>query len=110
MGTAEVTAADTTFTGGERRVWVNIYRVNKSATDSAVKDYIVNKPNFANVTVYVKEIPNENSSLKSFLVIAPLDKKDLLYDPSFWPKNVGIRRFDFNRHRDFLDQAGSFLD
>jgi len=40
--------------------------------------------------------------MKSFVVIAPLHNKDDLYDTSFWSNNVGIRRFDFVKNKEFL--------
>lgn len=106
LGTAEALDGDVNaFSGGPKRVWINIYRVNKTATEEIIRDYVKKKAGLADMIV-VKEIPKEGATLKSFLVVAPLAKKDELYDTAFWPKYVGIRRFSFDRNRDFLESVG----
>ena len=47
----------------------------------------------------VRELPTQESQNKVFMVSAPTDAKNEVYSPSFWPKGVGYRRFDFNRYR-----------
>lgn len=95
------------FAGGERKVWLYINRIKRSATDQVIKKYI-EKNGFQGEQVEVKELPTDENRLKAFVVTAPLKRKDELYDPAFWPSGVGIRRFDFNRHRDFLKNGGDF--
>lgn len=97
------------FTGGERRVWISLYRVLKTATSEIVHNYIKSKEGFQDVRIIVKEITVPEDQLKSFVVVAPLSKKDDLYNTEFWPKNVGIRRFDFNKHRDFINNTTEFF-
>ena len=47
---------------------------------------IIKKQNgFENEKVSVKEFPGENHHLKRFVVIAPLVRKDELYNTAFWP-------------------------
>ena len=75
-----------------------------------ISDYIRGKSGFNEIEFAVKELPGEPNNLKRFVVSAPYTKKDDLYDPGFWPMNVGIRRFDFRRHRDFMrSQAADFF-
>ena len=107
LGTSD--ASVNGFEGGDRRAWLHIYRVKRTADEKIIADYIKRKPGFENEIVTVKELPTENNRLKSFVVIAPLNKKEELYETAFWPKMVGIQRFDFRRHREFLSQAGSFF-
>lgn len=97
------------FAGGDRRVWLYLYRVKRSATEEIVTQYINNKPGYEQDKITVRELPTDENQLKCFVVVAPLEKKDEMYDPSFWPNFVGIKRFDFNRHRSFLEQNGGFL-
>lgn len=110
LGTAEVSAQQgQQFEGGDRKAWIYLYRVKRNATEEVIKNYITGKPDFEPENVMVKEIPTEEKQLKCFVVTAPLKKKDELYDPNFWPLHVGIKRFDFNRHKDFLKTAGDFF-
>lgn len=111
FGTGEIPLDAKTkgFTGGERRVWISLYRVLKTATSEIVHNYIKSKEGFQDVRVIVKEITVPEDQLKSFVVVAPLSKKDDLYNTEFWPKNVGIRRFDFNKHRDFINNTTEFF-
>ncbi|XP_045468263.1 uncharacterized protein LOC123676430 [Harmonia axyridis] len=99
LGTAEISEDETKngFSGGERKVWLYIYRVNRVTTEKEIIDYITNKPGFDKYTTNVEEIPSGEDQLKRFLVTAPLIKKDIMYQPEFWPKNVGVKRFDFEK-------------
>lgn len=97
------------FSGGERRVWLYIYRVNRQTTSEMIENYIRSKPDFGDVPVKARELPTDEGRLKCFVVVAPLTYKDTMYKSNFWPVNVGIRRFDFERHRDFLQENRDFL-
>lgn len=99
----------TGFSGGDRRVWLYIYRVKRHVTPKMITDYIKNKPDFASVNVEARELPSDPNRLKCFVVTAPLSFKDRMYDGEFWPQNVGVKRFDFNKHKDFLVRGGDFL-
>lgn len=80
------------FSGMERKVWLNIYRVNSHVTSDMIAHYIKDKDGFLEEKVTVGEIPTK-TPLKQFVVMAPLKRKDELYETSFWPPGVGIRRF-----------------
>lgn len=97
------------FAGGDRRVWLYLYRVKRSATEEVVAQYIKNKPGYERDKITVRELPTDENRLKCFVVIAPIEKKDEMYNSSFWPNFVGIKRFDFDKHRSFLDQNRGFL-
>lgn len=71
--------------------------------------FIKEKQGFTNESVQVKEIPSQPNALKRFVVTAPITRKDELYEPEFWPARVGIKRFDFKKHKEFLKQGGDFL-
>lgn len=97
------------FSGGDRKVWLYVYRVRRHVTPNIIMEYIKKKPEFISLEVGVRELPSDPNKLKCFVVTAPLSLKDKMYDSDFWPQNVGVRRFDFNKHRDFLQTAGDFL-
>lgn len=58
-----------------------------------VLSHIKNQPGFENENVDVKELPTKTEHLKNFLVTALLQRKDEMYEESFWPAYGGIRRF-----------------
>lgn len=110
FGTGETIEGNNgSFAGEDRRAWIYLYRVKRGATEDVIREYIRSKPGFEKDMVSVREIPTTEAQLKCFVAIVPLDKRKEVYDPAFWPRNVGVKRFDFNRHRDFLAQAGSFF-
>ena len=94
---------DDTFTGANRMVWLYLYRI-KSASEERIRQFISNKEGFKNVTIQIKEIPGDPNRLKRFMLGAPIEKKDDLYNTEFWPANVGIKRFNFHRHQEFLSR------
>ena len=105
LGTAENIGSQ--FQGAEKRVWLFVNRVNNNTTQENVTSYIKGKQGFSDEKITVKELPGEPNQLKRFVVCAPFNKKDELYNPEFWPKNVGIRRFDFKRHSQFMKTQGA---
>lgn len=110
LGTGEnFEGAGGSFGGEERKAWLYLYRVKKTATAEIIRSYIQGKAGFQNINICVRELPGSEGQLKSFVVVVPIEKKDEMYELSFWPKYVGIKRFDFQRHKDFLSTAGSFF-
>lgn len=112
LGTGEVTEEQikSGFSGPEKKVWLYLYRARRVTTDKMIYDYLKEKPCLTNQEVCVRELPTEEKRLKCFVVTAPWKCKDELYKPEFWPVGIGIKRFDFNKHRDFLvKEGGSFF-
>lgn len=109
LGTGEVTEEEmkTGFSGPERKVWINIYRVNNHVTADMIEKYIKQKNGFENENVSVSELDRKAGQYKSFCVTASLSKKDEMYEPTFWPPNVGIRRFKFDLHKN--SNGGAFF-
>ena len=108
LGTAKVSNSE--FCGTVKKVWIYLYRINNTATEQKIKEYITKSESFKEEKLTVKEIPGNPDKPKRFVVCAPFSKKDELYNPEFWPENVGIRRFDFQKHQTFLQQQeASFL-
>lgn len=102
LGTESVTEEQERngFVGIDRKAWLYINRVRSHVTADIVKEYINRKPGFENETIEVQELSlNDKRGIKSFLVKAPLRRKDELYQPDFWPMNVGIKRFNFNMYK-----------
>lgn len=98
------------FAAAERKVWLHLYRIKRTTEATMIEEYIKGKPEFQSVGIMVKEMPTDAPRLKSFVVTAPLRLKDHLYDVSFWPEGVGVKRFSFERNKDFLTSlAGDFL-
>lgn len=107
IGTATITDEQRKngFAGIQRKVWLHIYRVTRTTTTQMIVDYVKKSDEFKEVEIMVKEIPTKEDRYKNFLLTAPLNKKDILYDLSFWPDGIGIKRFNFHRNKDFLSQG-----
>lgn len=80
--------------------------MNRKSTEQKIKEYIVNKPGCKEEDFTVKEIPTSENRLRRFLVTAPFNMLEKIYATDFWPEGVGIRRFDFVKHKDFLSELG----
>lgn len=115
FGTGAVTIEEKTsgFAGGDRKAWIYIYRVKSHVTEEMVRAHIERKPGFSDLEVGVKEVIHEGRKFdyKSFSISVPFEKKDEVYQPEFWPSNIGIKRFNFrlyNKSRpgaDFLENT-----
>lgn len=102
LGTESVTEEQEKngFVGIDRKAWLYINRVRSHVTADVIKEYIIRKPGFEKEVIDVQELSlNDKRGIKSFLVKAPLRRKDELYQPEFWPLNVGIKRFNFNLYK-----------
>lgn len=97
-------SADLNFEGGDRRAWIYLNRVKRTATEDIITNFVKQKDGFETAEITVKEIPTAEDRLKTFLVIGPLQKRNELYNNEFWPKNVGVKRFHFDKHKDFLSE------
>lgn len=98
------------FAGVERKVWLYIYRIKPHVTEDMIAKYINEKPNFVGDNIMVKQLKdnNSNKTLKSFVVTAPLKRKEEMYQTEFWPAGVGVKRFNFNLHKSI--STGDFLE
>ncbi|KAG5869989.1 hypothetical protein JTB14_008145 [Gonioctena quinquepunctata] len=84
-------------------------RVEQSASEEIIKRYIVKKAALADESVEVEELPNEANRSTKFVVTTPINKKEELYDPNFWPLGVAVGIFEFTKHREFLNSQINHL-
>lgn len=94
---------DEGFTGVKPKAWMYLYRVKQHVTDTHIQTYIKKKINKTDddEEIIVKKLSSENKRHKCFMVGADFDHKDNFYNPSFWPRGVGFKRFDFRRYHDY---------
>lgn len=95
------------FSGIEKKVWLYIYRCKSSCKAEDIKGYISRKPGFEKIIVGVNELVTGDSKNKCFVVSGPFQKKEEMYRPNFWPRNVGFKRFDFKKFKEY--NQGDFL-
>lgn len=95
------------FSGIDKKVWIYVYRCKRVCKAEDIKQYIHKKPGFDEVQVDVQELSTNDKQNKCFVVSAPFDKKDIMYKPDFWPRNVGFKRFHFKKFKDY--SQGDFL-
>lgn len=87
------------FTSVKPKVWLYLYRIAPEVMEEDIKQYLITKTSNKNEDFIVKDL-NEpgRTRFKNFMVAADFQYKELFYQPSFWPKGVFFRRFDFNKH------------
>ena len=91
------------FQGIQPKMWLYLYRVIPKIGESDIKEYI--KKKLGNEEdIIVRELKNGNHPRQCFMVATKFEFKDKLYDPGFWPKGVGFRRFDFKKQWEYKDQ------
>lgn len=63
------------FSGGERRAWIYLNRVNRYGKEAMVLEHIRSKSGFDKEKIYGKEIPSDQNRLKCFVATTPLTRK-----------------------------------
>lgn len=87
------------FTGVKPKVWLYLYKVTQNVMEDDIKHYLKTKTANNSDEFIVKDLKEPGSSgFKTFMVAADFQYKETFYEPSFWPKGVYFRRFDFNKH------------
>lgn len=107
MENQEVRDKQNGFAGADRKVWLYLYRIKTHVTSDMILNFLKNKEEFDVSQVSAREIPSESGRLKRFVVTVPFSCKEAVYNPNFWPENVGIKRFDFKKHQGFLNNEGA---
>lgn len=78
----------------ERRLWLYVGRCRTDVTEDELTSFLGKKsPGY---TFEVTKLHSQGKSA-SFRVSASYELRDTLYDPSFWPENILVRRFNFFR-------------
>lgn len=102
LGTSEESSNG--FLGVEKRLWIYLYRIQRSVNENKIMQFIKQKQGFENLEIQVQELPTDQTQNKCFLVTAPFDKKEELYNVNFWPRNVGVKRYNFNIQKNYKKQ------
>lgn len=96
-GDESTSAEETKFKGIEKRVWLLISRVKRDVNETDIKQFLNSKPGYDKTDFVIKEIDSDIPQ-KNFMFGAPFDMKNEVYSKTFWPKGVGIERFNFRKH------------
>lgn len=97
------------FKGVEKRVWLSISRVRRDVTVEDISSFLHKKPGCENTDFIIREISTDATQNKCFMFGAPFEMKDDVYGSKFWPKGVGIERFDFKKYYQNINQQRNFL-
>lgn len=81
-----------------------ISRVTHDVEVEDIKTYLKTKTGDDEENIIVKEIKTEGNGLKCYMVAADFKYKEDFYQPSFWPKGVGYRRFDFQLYEKYKNR------
>jgi len=101
LGTSE---ASNNFMGVQKKVWIYLYRVQRSVSSAQVQEFVTKKPGYESLSIQVTELPTDETKNKCFLVTAPFSQKEDMYSPTFWPRDVGIKRYDFRIQANYKNQ------
>jgi hypothetical protein len=85
------------FKGTQPKVWLYLYRVLPGIEGKQIASYIQSK--IGQEEVEVEELPSNMPNKKCFMVGAGFSFKEQMYNPSFWPKGIGFKRFNFQKYR-----------
>ena len=88
---------DEKFKGVKPKIWMYIYKVTQETTEEDIKNFLKRKTGEKDEDLIVKDL-KESGRLKSYMIAADFKYKDDFYKPSFWPRGVNYKRFDFNKH------------
>ncbi|KAJ3656568.1 hypothetical protein Zmor_015638 [Zophobas morio] len=80
------------FAGVEKKLWLRIGRSLPNTTPADLLEYMQAKTNDDKFECTQIESKSKHPVFK---VGAPLEYKDILYQPDFWPKNIQVSRFRF---------------
>ena len=90
------------FAGVEKKLWLRIGRSLPNTTPADLLEYMQAKTNDDKFECTQIESKSKHPVFK---VGAPLEYKDILYQPDFWPKNIQVSRFRFQNF--FRKQSAS---
>lgn len=95
-----------------KKIWLFVTRVPDDVEAEDIKNYIKNHTKADNsiehthierdVEVNILKTTNTRPNNRSFMVGVKPEYQDVIYKPSFWPRNIGFERFDFRRGQHFL--------
>lgn len=85
------------FKGVKPKIWMYIYKVTQETTEEDIKNFLKRKTGERDEDFIVKDL-KESGRFKSYMIAADFKHKDDFYKPSFWPRGVNYKRFDFNKH------------
>lgn len=93
MGTSKDTA-ENELTASPRRIWIHIGRCKQATTEEQVVSYLGKKCPGEKFDVMKLESKGRNAA---FRIGAPQNLRDKVYEASFWPESITVKRFFFRR-------------
>lgn len=87
-----------------KKIWLFISKVKDGVTQETIKDYVSKKCSSSS-EVYVKplDILKKSQDNNCFMIGVQPTFHSIVYQRSFWPKDVTFEKFDFRKGRRFLD-------
>lgn len=108
VGTKEIESSEDEFSANStqgRKIWVFISKVKPGVSPEVIKNYIAKNGKTSLDSVSVKQCePKMKKTEKGYFMIGVEPQlKEVIYEPSFWPKGVQFQRFIFALGENFLD-------
>lgn len=86
-----------TFEATARRLWIYVGRCKQDTTEEKIKSYLQGKSPGRSFDVVKLNTKGTNTA---FRIAADMDLQDSLYDASFWPSGILVKRYMFFRNRE----------
>ena len=92
------------FKGVEKTAWLYLGKVNEDVNSEIILNYL--KEDDSSWKFTCRQLITKGNS-NSFLIGAPMNLKEKLMDPHYWPENVIVKRFWFpkNKKVNFLEKT-----
>ncbi|KAJ3653973.1 hypothetical protein Zmor_010356 [Zophobas morio] len=106
IGTAEVSTDDNSgIKGHERKAWIYVGRVSMDSDDVKLARFICQKIPGARKLSVTKLTTRGNTY--AYCVGIDFEYKDRLFEASFWPKGIVVRRFNFSFNKKSMPPLNS---
>uniref|UniRef100_A0A6P7HEC8 Uncharacterized protein LOC114347637 n=1 Tax=Diabrotica virgifera virgifera TaxID=50390 RepID=A0A6P7HEC8_DIAVI len=88
----------------DKKLWLFISKVPDSVNADHIKSFIITKTNCEDIQVKLLPTDQKRRDNQCFMIGVLPDLREEIYNPAFWPKKIGIERFNFRLGRRFLDR------
>lgn len=103
VGNSQDAAAE--FTASTSRLWLYVGRCKMDSKPENIKSYLENRS--PGHSFEVTKLPSKGRNA-SYRVEADKELQDILYDPSYWPQGVIVKRFKFKFRSEFKPNEQPF--
>jgi hypothetical protein len=89
------------LTGVPRRSHLHVWNFNPDTSVESIMDYVKSEvsDDSASLDLEIEKLKVTRGNYASFRISVNSDSREILIEPSFWPKNVRIDNYSFRKPR-----------